>query len=194
MRALCRTRRRAFVGLRFVAALGLAGWICGSGLGGAHGASPAKPLLFGGRNVHNADLFSTSALVRAPDPSGLNEINFFLLMKTRAGESVRYDPLLEALDGLKVRLPGYMMPFDTYIKMKQFVVIYAPPDCPFCDPPLPSEYVFVRLKEGLRSDYVQSPVKVEGRLSLCGKGHSDPMLKEFFYVIDEATVEKFGDL
>ncbi|MCX7011707.1 MAG: DUF3299 domain-containing protein [Candidatus Sumerlaeota bacterium] len=150
-------------------------------------------MLFGGRNVHDVDLITSGALVGKPDPNGVNGATFAMLMKTLTNP-MRYDPVLESLDGLRVSLSGYIMPYDTYIKMKQFQLIYAPPACPYCDPPLPSEFVLVRLKKGETRDYNDEPVKIVGRLLLRGKGHNDPGLREYYYVIDEATVEKYGGL
>ena len=103
-------------------------------------AAPKKPVLFGGRNVHDVDLITSGALVGKPDPNGVNGATFAMLMKTLTNP-MRYDPVLASLDGLRVSLSGYIMPYDTYIKMKQFQLIYAPPACPYCDPPLPSEFV-----------------------------------------------------
>jgi len=186
-----RTDTDGLAAARLAVALIAAAWLWAAAAAPANAAAPQKPILFGGRNVHDVTLITTGTLADAPDPTGVNEINYALLLKTRTGKPLRYDPKLVALDGLRVRLPGYMLPYDTYLKMTNFLLIYAPPDCPFCDPPLPTEYIFVRMKKGLTTDYLQTPVTIEGRLWLRGKGHDQPGLKEFFYVIDEAKVDKY---
>jgi hypothetical protein len=68
------------------------------------------------------------------------------------------------LDGLKIRLNGYMMPLDQTLLQSKFLLLAYPLHCPFCLSAGPTQMVEVRAEEPIEFDY--DALLVEGQLEL----------------------------
>jgi hypothetical protein len=69
-------------------------------------------------------------------------------------------PPVQALNGQKLRVQGFIMPLDASKKQKHIVLSYLPPSCPFCLPGGPETMVEVFLDTPIA--YTEDPVVVEG--------------------------------
>jgi hypothetical protein len=75
-------------------------------------------------------------------------------------------PEVEALDGQKLKLMGFMFPIEAETPAREFLLVEYPADCPFClaagtDP---ARMVEVRVARGV--DFAQDQVIVSGRLEV----------------------------
>lgn len=75
-------------------------------------------------------------------------------------------PEIEALDGQTLQLMGFMVPTDAELRVREFLLVEYPADCPFCvaSGTEPSRMVEVRSPAGL--DYAEEQVVVSGRLEV----------------------------
>jgi hypothetical protein len=71
---------------------------------------------------------------------------------------------IAALDKKEVKLQGFMMPLEMGAKQKRFLLSAMPPECGFCLPGGPEQFVEVQAKSPLK--YVLDPIVVSGRLAL----------------------------
>lgn len=71
---------------------------------------------------------------------------------------------IAALEKKEVKLQGFMMPLETGAKQKRFLLSAMPPECGFCLPGGPEQFVEVQAKNALK--YVLDPIVVTGRLDL----------------------------
>ena len=69
-----------------------------------------------------------------------------------------------ALEKKEVKLQGFMMPLETGGKQKRFLLSAMPPECGFCLPGGPEQFVEVQAKSAVK--YVMEPIVVSGRLVL----------------------------
>lgn len=121
-----------------------------------------------------------------------NLITFELLRSTRVPYSspIIYPDKLLALDGKQVRMVGFMTPYDDLDILTNFMVMNASVGCNFCAPPEMEEVVFVRQKDK-KARYLEGPILVTGTLRLdTDLPARDIMHDTFYYVIDDADVEK----
>lgn len=133
------------------------------------------------------------ALLAAPEREGDAFITFDMLKKTE----LNYDPPpvfqadLTALDGKRVRMRGFMTPFDSLTDMRQFMLMPNATGCYFCAPPSPLEVVFVRqAAKDEAQPYIYEPIEIEGTLHLWRDKSEEAAHTMFLYVIDGATVKK----
>ena len=75
-------------------------------------------------------------------------------------------PEVEALDGRKVKLAGFMVPIEAELPMRQFLLIEYPADCAFCAAAGtdPSRVVEAQASSGV--DWLDEQVTVSGRLEV----------------------------
>ncbi len=72
---------------------------------------------------------------------------------------------LNALDGQRVRIPGFMVPLEDEQKLvKEFLLVPSPQACIHVPPPPPNQMVYVKMKEGV--DVAFGPIWVYGTLKL----------------------------
>lgn len=93
----------------------------------------------------------------------------------------QFSPALAKMNGQPFRLSGYMLPIETDVNSKHFIITRRSAGCPFCAPPELTEAVEVFLEVPVR--YTAEPITVQGHLHLLS--HSDAGL---FYRVGEATV------
>jgi hypothetical protein len=71
---------------------------------------------------------------------------------------------IAALDKKEVKLQGFMMPLEVGAKQKRFLLSAMPPECGFCLPGGPEQFVEVQAKSAVK--YVLDPIVVSGTLAL----------------------------
>ncbi len=92
----------------------------------------------------------------------------------QAGGAVPED--VTRLDGLTVRLPGFMMPLDQAEHITRFVLVPSLFGCCFGQPPGVQHTVFVECPAGKSVEYCPDQVVVEGKLKV-------KVVKEDDYVV-----------
>lgn len=122
-------------------------------------------------------------------------IGFDILRQTQlyADPPPIYPEELSRLDGRKVRMAGFMSPYDSLNDMRKFMLFPHATGCYFCAPPSPLEVVFIRWDTDRRQQFIEEPILVEGILRLWTEGSTEEKHRYFLYVIDEAKVTKLGD-
>jgi hypothetical protein len=93
-------------------------------------------------------------------------------------------PEVEALDGSKVKLLGFMFPVEAELPMRRFLLVEYPSDCAFClaAGTEPSRIVEAHSPEGL--DYLDGQVVLSGRLEIV-RGDADGLV----YRLRDARLE-----
>ncbi len=77
----------------------------------------------------------------------------------------KYFPLVEALDGREVRIPGYALPLEfDGSAVTQFMLVPYAGACIHVPPPPPNQIVLVRFEKGYKSVGLFVPVWVTGRM------------------------------
>lgn len=119
-------------------------------------------------------------------------IGFDLLRRTKleADPPPIYPEALARLDGRKVRMAGFMSPYDSLNDMRNFMLFPHATGCFFCAPPSPLDVVFIRWDTDRRQRFIEEPILVEGTLRLWSEGSDEEKHRYFLYVIDEAKVTK----
>lgn len=89
---------------------------------------------------------------------------------------------IKALEGKKIVLPGYMVPFESGLSAQDFMLSSLPLNaCFFCGVGGPETVIQVRLLKPAR--YLDKPVEVRGRLRLNDR---DP--DSMIYILEEAEL------
>ncbi|MCY1401687.1 hypothetical protein D3C76_544980 [compost metagenome] len=83
-----------------------------------------------------------------------------------ARQQSRQVPVVRALDGLEVKLPGYIVPLevDDAGEIGQFLLVPYYGACIHVPPPPPNQIVYVRGARGVKMDDLYQPFWVEGRM------------------------------
>lgn len=96
---------------------------------------------------------------------------------------------LQQLEGKRVKIEGFVAPYDNPDSMTKMILLRAVVGCFFCNPPNESEVVFVRLsptEKPINMD--NNHLSVEGTLHLLNSASKDQEAKQFFFTIDDAKV------
>jgi hypothetical protein len=94
---------------------------------------------------------------------------------------------LKKLDGKKVRVTGFIAPYDNPENMTKFMLTEAAVGCFFCNPPEENGVVFVRLAPKAKPlNFESDTVTVEGTLHFMGHNKKDEEAEGFLFTIDEA--------
>ena len=98
--------------------------------------------------------------------------------------------VVESLDGVKVRMPGYIVPLDFSAKSEhgEFLLVPYFGACLHTPPPPPNQIVFVKANPAARIPSIDEPVWLEGTLST-GKFTSD--LGNSAYELDLSKLEPY---
>ncbi len=99
---------------------------------------------------------------------------------------------LQRLDTGKVRIRGFMSPFDSLTDMRTFMLMPTPTGCFFCVPPSPKQVVLVRIDSDQKVGFIYDPIEVEGELDLWKAGSEDPAHQMFLYVMNDVKVKRLG--
>jgi hypothetical protein len=78
---------------------------------------------------------------------------------------------VQALNGKKVRVAGFMMPLENASKQKHFVLMAYPPGCPFHTHALPNQFIEVKADQAFAVE-IEQAIVVEGVLELTGQDES----------------------
>jgi hypothetical protein len=75
-------------------------------------------------------------------------------------------PAIEKLDGARIRIRGYILPPFQQTGLTRFVLVRDNMACCFGPGAMIFDSMIIELKPGLTTDYVVSPVAVEGTFSI----------------------------
>ena len=117
-------------------------------------------------------------------------LTFELLEKTVYSEKPPpiFPAELRKLEGKRVRLSGFMIPYDDPEKLFKLMLVKTPGGCFFCSPPSPTSVVFVR-RPATDSplSYTTEIIVFEGILHLWhSELKDDDETKGFFFTLDDA--------
>ena len=120
------------------------------------------------------------------------DLSSALLPETEGG-AVEYPAWLEALDGQRVAVAGFMAPFDQLDDLSVFMLMPSYVGCYFCAPPSFTQVLLVRQKEEDRArkrPFIDPPIRVTGVLRLYRPASTHPAHRDqFVYALDEAECE-----
>lgn len=88
---------------------------------------------------------------------------------------------VQALNGKRIRVAGFMMPLENASKQKHFVLMAYPPGCPFHTHAMPNQFIEVKADQAFPVE-IEQAVVVEGVLELTGMDESG-----IFYRMKAAT-------
>lgn len=94
-----------------------------------------------------------------------------------------FSPELEARDGKKIDIVGFMTPIGSFRNMKEFILLPMPIECYFCERPPMRDQVLIHMAEGESTNLYEDPMVINGVLKL---QRGKEVTK--FYVIDEARI------
>ncbi|AZU03459.1 putative lipoprotein [Glycocaulis alkaliphilus] len=88
--------------------------------------------------------------------------------QTRRDEQIGTFNVVEDLDGLIVRMPGYILPLDYAERgqAREFLFLPYHGACIHYPPPPPNQIVYLRSAEPIRFSQLWDPVWVEGRMEI----------------------------
>mgnify|MGYP000126430552 CR=1 FL=1 len=132
-----------------------------------------------------------SFLLEAED--GVTQLDFQTLERVQPDEQMRpiFSPGMLAMDGERVRIQGFMSPFESLRDMSTFMLFSFPTGCNFCAPPAINQVVLVRQKPGKdRYPFVDAPIVVTGTLRLRLPDRDDPAFVNdgFIYLLEDTEV------
>lgn len=78
---------------------------------------------------------------------------------------------VQALNGKRIKVAGFMMPLENSSKQKRFVLLAYPPGCPFHTHAMPNQFIEVIADTAFPVE-MESPTVVEGVLQLTGQDES----------------------
>jgi hypothetical protein len=152
-------------------------------------AGPSDP-----HSMRNADQAADAeALLEAANKAGgEGVITFDLLRSTelKLTPPPIFPEELAKLDGKKVRVRGFMSPFDNLKDMRNCMLFPFATGCFFCAPPSPREVVFIRIESKDPVPFESSAIEIEGTLNLWKDGSADKAHQSFLYVVNDAKVKK----
>ncbi|MEK6774575.1 MAG: DUF3299 domain-containing protein [Bdellovibrionota bacterium] len=77
---------------------------------------------------------------------------------------------LEALNGKKVKMPGFMVPLEDSMKtVTEFLLVPSPQACIHVPPPPPNQMVYVKMDPSAKTEVPYGPIWVYGTLNLVTK-------------------------
>lgn len=96
-------------------------------------------------------------------------------------------PVVKALDGLLVRLPGYLVPLETASdgRVREFLLVPYFGACIHVPPPPANQIVHVRNEPGVQLEVLYQPYWVEGKLQV---EHTSSKLAEAGYRMSTSKV------
>ena len=99
---------------------------------------------------------------------------------------------IKKLNGQKVRLAGYMVPFNSLENLKEFMLMPSSSGCNFCESPMKEEIVYIRQPGKKKYEFIADPLLVTGTLWVAGAGTEpkNTTYAQFLYAFEEAKVEK----
>jgi hypothetical protein len=149
----------------------------------------------GGADPHSlrkVDSATSATLAALPSLDGDDAIRWSELKKTRL--SRRPPPVfperIAALDGRRVRMVGFMAPFDSLTDMRNFMLLPTLVGCYFCVPPSALEVVLVRVKADGPVPFSEPAIEVTGTLKLWKAESGDAGHQYFLFIMDDAQFKE----
>lgn len=120
-------------------------------------------------------------------------IDFALISKSlsKGGGTPRFPKALADLEGKKVRVTGFVSPYDEHVlRLKKFILTPAAnPGCYSCNPPEETGVVFARVPaKGTAITWKSNTLTIEGTLHLKGRRGEDAESSQFLVTLDDAVV------
>ncbi|MGL6073723.1 MAG: hypothetical protein ACRC8S_06135 [Fimbriiglobus sp.] len=118
----------------------------------------------------------------------INDVSWVVFAETElSGSKLKFLPYVEQLDGLQIRLTGYMLPGGPTKEgeLMGFVFTENPIGCWFCESPGPYQTLAVELSKGL-AEPTRQAIKVVGRFKL---NRADPEQYPFRLVDAKVLVD-----
>lgn len=126
------------------------------------------------------------------------DIDFAMLDEVRLLDLIEMDvdfpEALRALEGRRVRLVGFMAPWDSLHDMGRCLILPTYVGCNFCAPPSLTQVVFVEQAEapGAGREFIEEPSEVSGTLRLLrpestNEGHANG----FFFALEDAVATPY---
>lgn len=121
------------------------------------------------------------------------EIDFYLLRQTRYYEDQppAFPKELTELKDKKIKMMGFMSPYDDLNNMKNFMLMPMVSGCFFCVPPSIEEVLLIRQESDEQCPYIAEPIVIEGTLRLWSKENENPVFEMFLYIIEDANVRAY---
>jgi len=82
-----------------------------------------------------------------------------------------FTPVVQRLNGKRVKVAGWMMPLEAGAKQKRFVLLAYPPGCPFHFHAMPNQFIEVRAANPVATNETKMLV-ISGTLELTGYDES----------------------
>lgn len=149
----------------------------------------------GGADPHSlrkVDSATSATLAALPQLEGDDAIRWSDIKKTKL--SRRPPPVftekVAALDGRRVRMVGFMAPFDSLTDMRNFMLLPTMVGCYFCVPPSALEVVLVRIKADEPIPFVEPAIEVTGTLKLWKAESDDAGHQYFLMIMDDAQFKE----
>lgn len=100
--------------------------------------------------------------------------------------SVEFGDNVRQLEGKSVKIIGFMMPLESSLEQKHFILSMLPLDgCQFCAPGTQAEFLEVKVKEGKGIKYTYDPIEVAGTFELI----PDAPMGVYFLIKDAKEVK-----
>lgn len=87
-----------------------------------------------------------------------------------------FPPGVQALNGKRIKVAGFMMPLENSAKQKRFVLLAYPPGCPFHTHAMPNQFIEVIADTAFPVN-LEAATIVEGVLQLTGQDESGIFFK-----------------
>lgn len=118
-------------------------------------------------------------------PSAMTDIDWMILKELDLNTGMP-SPRLQALDGKRVRAPGFMVPLeDDRSEVTEYLLVPNPQACVHAPPPPSNQMVYVRMVQG-PAKMIYGPVWVEGTIRVAAQVHQYG--KAGFQIYGEITV------
>lgn len=94
-----------------------------------------------------------------------NKLTFRVLRTYIPGQPIPQD--IKNLEGKNVEILGFMTPLNALEKMDEFLLCSQPPLSCYCAPPIfINEIIYVKLVNGVKTDFLTGAVSVKGRIKI----------------------------
>lgn len=140
-----------------------------------------------------AVVLATTLLVvfsgRSFDRSGHAEVDWRMLGELDFVSGVASEEL-NAMNGKKVKIPGFMVPLeDDMSHVTEFLLVPSPQACIHVPPPPPNQMVFIKMDNN-KSQVEYGPIWIYGTLELTAKRH---LYGESSFQMTGTFIEPYGN-
>ena len=89
------------------------------------------------------------------------------IVENKTSWEMEFGPEVKKLDGKDIQINGFMMPLETTMEQKHFILSMLPLDgCQFCAPGTQSQFIEVKVAGNKGIEYTMQPIEVSGTLEL----------------------------